>query len=207
VILYLLGAALVGFVVWTGIGVWRIGRVSRGPVIGKRPNTAVLLIDLQMVFWDSDQYDAATKANVEQVIKTEVSRAKSAGVPVIALRQEWSIPSTKIVAKLMMNGDAIAGSNGTELAPPFVGLSDHVLVKRVQDAFETGELDAILKRLDVGKLRILGLDGNYCVAITAQAARRRGFEVEIVSSGVLIGDKAKYERVLETLDAVGVSQV
>lgn len=82
-------------------------------------------------------------------------------------------------------GQAIEGSKGTELAEPFAGLADHVLVKRVQDAFETGALDALLASLGVGKLRIAGLDMNYCVLKTALVARNRGYHVTIVEGGTL----------------------
>lgn len=57
--------------------------------------------------------------------------------------------------------------------------------KRVQDAFETGELDTLLDSSDVGKLRLVGLDMNYCVQKTALAARNRGYEVTVVKEGTL----------------------
>lgn len=205
--LYLIAAAPIILIIWLVVGIRKIGEVSHGPVIGGRPNSAVLLIDLQTVFWDSGPYDEASKSRVQDAVEAEVARAKDAGVAVVAVRQEWSIPSTKLVAKILMKGQAVAGSKGTELARPFAGLPDHILTKRVQDAFETGELDALLDRLDVGRLRILGLDGNYCVAQTAHAARQRGFTVEIVTAGILVADPAKYKKVLKKLDRAGVAQV
>ena len=95
-----------------------------------------------------------------------------------------------------MNGQAIAGTPGTEIAAPFAGLADQTLVKRVQDAFETKELDKILGQLNVGTLRIVGLDTNYCVAKTALAARQRGYQVEIVKRGVLSADPKRAEKTL-----------
>lgn len=205
--LYLFAAAPIIVIIWLVVGIRKIGKVSHGPVIDDRPNSAVLLIDLQTVFWDSGPYGEASKSRVQDAVEAEVTRAKDAGIPVIAARHEWSIPSTKMVAKILMKGQALAGSKGTELARPFAGLPDHTLTKRVQDAFETGEMDALLERLDVGRLRILGLDGNYCVAQTAHAARQRGFNVEIVSAGVLVADPAKYKNALKALDRAGVAQV
>lgn len=177
-------AALSGFV-WLANGVRKIGAVSRGMPIGTRPGTALLLIDLQSVFWDEGPYEDAAKADAISAILAEVVTAKAENLPIIAVRQEWSIPSTKIIARLTMRGQAVQGTPGTQIATPFDGLAEHVLVKRVQDAFETGELDRLLERLDVGKLRIVGLDLCYCVAKTALAARQRGYAVEVVTRATL----------------------
>ena len=157
------------------------------------------MIDLQTVFWDSDLFDEPAKAVAKSLILAEIDAAKSDRIPVIAVRQEWSIPATKALARVLMKGQAIAGTPGTEVAAPFAELADQTLVKRVQDAFETKELDKILAQLNVGTLRIVGLDTNYCVAKTALAARQRGYEVEIVRHGVLSADPKKAEKTLTML--------
>jgi nicotinamidase/pyrazinamidase len=176
--------ALLGFV-WLVLGVRKIGAVSRGKSIGKRGKEALLLIDLQSVFWNHGPYSDAAKQSAKDAILREINAAKTQGHPIVAVRQEWSIPSTKAIVRLTMKGQAIKGSAGTELAEPFAGLADHVLVKRVQDSFETDALDALLAQLGVGKLRIAGLDLNYCVLKTALAARNRGYEVIVVREGTL----------------------
>ncbi len=180
-----LGAALFGGLLWLGYGVKRIGSVSSGEPIGDRTSSALLLVDLQKVFWDHGPYDDAAKHLALASILKEVTAAKEAGHPIIAVRQEWSIPSTKALARLTMKGQAVKGSPGTELADVFASAPDHTIVKRVQDAFETGELDALLKTLNVGTLRTVGLDFNYCVQKTALAARNRSFGVTIVKNGTL----------------------
>ena len=168
-------AGFLGFL-WLVTGVRKIGAVSCGTPIGKQQqNEALLLIDLQTVFWDHGPYSEPARQSAKAAILRAVETAKAQGHPVIAVRLEWSIPSTKAVARLAMKGQALAGSAGTEIAQPFAGLAEEVLTKRVQDAFETGELDALLTKRGVGKLRIVGLDLNYCVLKTALAARNRGY--------------------------------
>lgn len=189
---------------YLGVGVWRIGRVSRGAPIDPRGGEALLLIDLQAVFWDGEAYSAADKARAQEAIHEAVAAARQVGHPVIALRQEWSIPSTKLVARLLMRGQALAGSPGTELAQAFAGAADHVLVKRVQDGFETGALDTLLHRLDVGALRIAGLDGNFCVAKTALAARARGYAVTLLRDGVLTAGPGNTARMTALMEEAGV---
>ncbi|SOC20617.1 nicotinamidase-related amidase [Rhodobacter sp. JA431] len=182
---YILGAAVLFLIIWLGDGIRRIGSVSVGKTIGERGGSALLLIDLQSVFWDCGPYSDASKKSASAVILEEVAAARVQNHPVIAVRQEWSIPSTKVLARLTMRGQAIEGCEGTELAWLFSSCPDHVIVKRVQDAFETGELDALLERLDVGELRVVGLDLNYCVQKTALAARNRGYGVTVMKYGVL----------------------
>ena len=194
--------ALLG-VVWLAVGVRKIGAVSCGKLIGQREKEALLLIDLQSVFWDHGPYSDDAKQSAKDAIIREIDAAKAQGHHVVAVRQEWSIPSTKAVARLTMKGQAIEGSAGTELAKPFAGLADQVLVKRVQDAFETGVLDALLGKLGVGKLRIAGLDLNYCVLKTALAARNRGYEVIVLKGGTL--SAAPTERTEQQLAAQGVA--
>lgn len=191
-IIYVVAVALMAGFLWLVAGVVRIGAVSRGTAIEGRSSEALLLIDLQSVFWNEGPYSEAQKSQAATAILEEVQAAKAKGNPVIALRQEWSLPATKVIARLTMKGQAVAGSPGTEMAAPFTGLADRELIKRVQDGFETGALDAVLAELNVGVLRIVGLDYNFCVAKTALAAARRGYAVTLVESGVLAGlDTAK----------------
>ena len=199
---YFLLIAVVVVVLWLTSGVRRIGAISVGTPIGTRPETALLLVDLQTVFWLHGPYTDAAKSDAEAVILNEIKAAKAEGYPIIAVRQEWSISSTKAIARLMMKGQAIAGTSGTELAALFAHGPDHVLVKRVQDAFETGALDALFDKLRVGRLRIVGLDFNYCVLKTALAARKRGYEVTVVERGTLAASST--EAAQEVLAAQGV---
>lgn len=193
------------FTVWISHGAAQIGAVSKGTPIGQRPKKALLLIDLQTVFWEHGPYTQAAKAAAYSTILDAVAAAKAEGTPVVAIRQEWSTPATRLIAFVAMKGQALAGSPGIELAAPFAGLADEVLVKRVQDAFETGELDQLLARLDVGTVSVVGLDFNYCVAKTALAARQRGFDVEVLQQGALAADQALAGRTRATLTANSIT--
>lgn len=199
---YLAGTAALGAFVWLAYGVKRIGAVSDGKLIGDRAGTALLLVDLQSVFWDQGPYSETAKSSVGAAILHEANAAKAQGHPIVAVRQEWSIPSTKAVARLTMKGQAVEGTAGTELAETFEGIADYVVVKRVQDAFETRELDTLFEELGIGKLRIVGLDLNYCVLKTALAARNRGFKVTVVKGGTLAA--APTERAEQCMISNGV---
>lgn len=199
---YLAGAvALIAFI-WLANGVRRIGAISRGKPIGHRSGTALLLVDLQSVFWDRGPYSDASKSAAKAVILGEINAARTQGFPIIAVRQEWSIPSTTAIARMTMKGQAVEGTEGTEIAEPFAERVDYVVVKRVQDAFETEELDALFEKLGIGKLRVVGLDLNYCVHKTALAARNREYEVTVVKDGTL--SAAPTQRAEQRMTASGV---
>ncbi len=202
---YLLALAAFAAILWLANGMRQIGAVSRGTPISDRNGTALLLIDLQTVFWDHGPYDEKAKSSATSAILAEVAAAKADKIPVVAVLQEWSIPSTKIIARLAMKGQGVEGTPGTEIAGPFDRLFDHILIKRVQDAFETGELDRLLERLDVGKIRIVGLDMKYCVAKTALAARQRGYEVDIVTEATLSANQAAAKQTMAMLAAKAVT--
>ncbi|MFD1697050.1 isochorismatase family protein [Roseibium aestuarii] len=201
----LVAAPVVAVFLWLANGIRLIGRVSRGERIGERSGRALLLIDLQAVFWAGRAYSDASKARAQAAVLAEVAAARASGTPVIAVRQEWSIPSTRVLARLVMKGQAIAGTSGTDLAAPFKAAPDHILIKRVQDAFETGELDRLLASLNVGTLRICGLDACYCVARTAQAGLARGFQVELASEAILATDETARQKAFKQLAAEGAT--
>ncbi|MBM1556329.1 cysteine hydrolase [Sulfitobacter mediterraneus] len=204
---FLFALVIGGLAFWFARGVWLIGRVSSGPKVQNQSATALVMIDLQTVFWRDGPYSPDQKAGAETAILQAVERAKSHGIPVIALRQEWSIPATKVIARLAMKGAAVAGTEGTEIAPPFAGKADHTLVKRVQDGFETGALDPLLKKLGVGHLHLMGLDTAYCVAKTALAARARGYRVTIDRRSILAADQKTADKALKQLEDNGVTLI
>jgi nicotinamidase/pyrazinamidase len=184
-----------------------MARPTPGRRIEPRPGTAVLLVDLQEVFWTDASYGPETRARVEAAVAREVALAQQRDQPVIALRQEWSGFGPRLIAMVLFRGTAVKGSAGTGLATPFVGMADHVVIKRVQDGFETGELDALLAALTIGKLRIMGLDGEHGVAKTAQAALNRGYDVELVSDGIATARPGAFETVRTALGGQGARVV
>ncbi|MGH1446782.1 MAG: cysteine hydrolase family protein [Cognatishimia sp.] len=202
----LIALPLFALLLWLSNGVRQIGQVSKGSKIHRRKNTALLLVDLQTVFWQDGPYSETDKARAEQAITLQIAASRENGEPIIVLRQEWSLPVTKFIAKLAMKGQAIAGTPGTELAPPFFGRADYEIVKRVQDGFETGELDELLSQLNIGTLKVAGLDGIYCVAKTAEAALNRGYSVSLVTDGILTTEQEKMAAEYSRLTSKGATQ-
>ncbi|SLN65169.1 nicotinamidase/pyrazinamidase [Roseovarius litorisediminis] len=188
---------------WVTFTIRYIRRPTQGPAIAPRPGSALLLVDLQGVFWNDAHYDAQTRARVEAAVLREVALARQKDQPVIVLRHEWSTLSTRLLARLTMNGEAIRGTAGTGLAPPFSEVADQLVIKRVQDGFETGELDVVLRVLRIGTLKIAGLDGEHCVAKTAQAALNRGYDVALIRDGIASIHPDRFAAATEALSGQG----
>ena len=68
---YIFGAVFLLFILWRGNGVRRIGSVSVGETIQERDGSALLLIDLQSVFWERGPYSDAEKGSVQPLFLTK----------------------------------------------------------------------------------------------------------------------------------------
>ena len=192
---------------WFWLAARHMVRATQGDPVPDRGGTALMLIELQQAVWTAPHHDDATRARVEAAVARETALSAHRDQPVIALRQEWGGLAPRLIARLTRPGAPLKGGAGVALAAPFHGLADHVIVKRVEDGFETGELDALLDVLRVGRLRIMGRDGCAGVARTAQAALNRGYEVELIRDGIAASDPAAFEDVLEALQSQGARVV
>ncbi|MFO7770628.1 MAG: hypothetical protein R6V38_04660, partial [Roseovarius gahaiensis] len=123
---------------WLWVTARYMVRATDGPRIPPRPGTALLLIETQQAFWSEAHHDAATRMRVVAAIAREVELARHKDQPVIALRQEWRGLAPRLIARITRPGAPRRGGPDTGLAEPFQGMADHVIVKRVEDGFETG---------------------------------------------------------------------
>jgi nicotinamidase-related amidase len=130
----------------------------------KRPNTAVLVIDVQNgVVGEAYERDTVV-ANVGAV----VDKARAADVPVV-----WVQHSSENLAH---------GSEQWEIVPelsPDEG-EPHV-DKRYPDSFEETTLETVLADLAVGHLLVVGAQTDECVRSTLHGALVRGYDATLVS--------------------------
>jgi nicotinamidase-related amidase len=130
----------------------------------KRPNTAVLVIDVQNgVVGEAYERDSVV-ANVGAV----VDKARDADVPVV-----WVQHSSENLAH---------GSEQWEIVPelsPDEG-EPHV-DKRYPDSFEETTLETVLADLAVGHLLVVGAQTDECVRSTLHGALVRGYDATLVS--------------------------
>jgi nicotinamidase-related amidase len=129
-----------------------------------RPNTAVLVIDVQNgVVGGAHERDTVV-ANVGAV----VDKAREADVPVVWVQhasdslqpgsEEWQIVP--------------------ELSPEE---SEPHVDKRYPDSFEETTLESVLSELGVGRLVVVGAQTDECVRSTLHGALVRGYDATLVS--------------------------
>ena len=129
-----------------------------------RPNSALLIVDVQVGVMDPSIRRDEVVANVS----TLVDQARTAGTPVV-----W-----------VMHGDdeLERDSDSWQLVPELSAADGEPIVhKSYGDSFEATELDDVLAGLDVGSLVVAGAQTDACITSTLHGAAARGYGVMLVS--------------------------
>jgi nicotinamidase-related amidase len=140
-----------------------------------RPNTALLVIDVQNCVVDDAYERDGTVANIVSLVE----KARRAQVPVVWVQhnddeivrgsEEW-----RIVAELKPDD-----------AEPLVE-------KSYGDAFEDTTLESVLSGLGVGRLIVTGAETDACIRCTLHGAFTRGYDATLVSDAHTTGDKSSW---------------
>ncbi|MDX6230834.1 MAG: hypothetical protein QOI76_4224 [Frankiales bacterium] len=143
--------------------------------LSDRPNTALMVIDVQKGFVaDAHQRDAVV-AN----IATLVDKARNEGVPVV-----WVQHSDQQVAK---------GSDAWGYVAELVRQESEALVhKTFGDSFEDTDLEQVLARAGVGRLVVTGAQTDECIRSTIHGAFVRGYDVTLVGDAHTTEDQSAW---------------
>ena len=174
--------------------------------LSQRPNSALLIIDLQEDFTLATGKNAYEPAAVEKTISAInelVEIANKTGQSVISVRQIFKGWYINLLVSLFNKGRGCQKSPGLDLDARLNGDIDHDITKARADAFSAPELERVLERQKVGKLHIVGLDGNYCVQATIQAAINRGYDVSFTDAGILAVNPGFWQKTKARLAANG----
>ena len=132
--------------------------------LSNRPNTALLIIDMQVGVIAKAHGRDAVVGNVASL----VAKARLERVRVI-----WVRHSDKQLVK---------GSEGWHIVPEITpGDTEPLIEKLYGDAFEGTGLEADLSRLEVGRLVVVGAQSDACIRSTIHGAFVRGYDVTLVS--------------------------
>jgi nicotinamidase-related amidase len=129
-----------------------------------RPNTALLIIDVQNgVVGEAHARDAVV-ANVA----TLVEKARQKDVPVVWVQDG--------------GGNLVRGSEPWQIVPELqpADAEPHV-DKHYPDSFEETTLESVLSDLGVGRLVVAGAQTDECVRSTLHGAIVRGYDATLVS--------------------------
>ena len=129
-----------------------------------RPNTALLVVDVQNGVVEGTHQRDAVVAN----IGTLVGQARRERVPVV-----WVQHSDDQLARESDEWRIVP-----ELAP---GDAEPLVEKHYSDAFEDSTLETVLSGLGVGRLILAGAQTDECVRSTLHGALVRGYDATLVS--------------------------
>lgn len=143
-------------------------------------------------------YCGPSMAEVIPVIEREISRARSAGDPVIYLTDNHVPDDAEFK---VFPPHAIAGTKGAEIIPELAPEDDDdVIPKRRYSSFFGTDLDITLREKSVDTVRLVGDCTNICVLYTAADARSLGYAVEVVRDGVTSFDEEAHGNALRELE-------
>jgi nicotinamidase-related amidase len=144
------------------------------------PNTALLVVDMQLGFDDpawGSRNNPAAEANVAALI--EAWRAAKA--PVIHVHHDSPGPEGRL--RPNTPGNAVKPQ-----ARPLPG--EAVYRKTVNSAFIGTTLEADLRAADVRGLAVVGLTTNHCISTTVRMAGNLGFETFVAADATATFDRA-----------------
>jgi nicotinamidase-related amidase len=132
--------------------------------LADRPNTALLVIDMQ-------RNVVGEAHDVERVvanINTLVDKARTENVPVIWVQHS--------------DDDMPQGSDGWQYIPELARQETEPLVhKRYGDSFEDTDLESVLLAHRVGRLVVTGAQTDACIRSTLHGALARGYDATLVA--------------------------
>jgi nicotinamidase-related amidase len=140
-----------------------------------RPNTALLVIDVQNgVVAGSHDRDAVV-ANVASLVE----KARREQIPVV-----WVQHSDEGLAR---------GSDEWQLVPELAPGGDEPLIeKNYGDSFEDTTLETVLAGLGVGRLVVTGAQTDACIRSTLHGAFARGYDATLVSDAHTTEDQSAW---------------
>jgi nicotinamidase-related amidase len=140
-----------------------------------RPNTALLVVDVQNgVVAGAYQRDAVV-ANVASVVE----KARRERVPVV-----WVQHSDEGLER---------GSEDWRIVPELTpGDAEPVVEKNYGDSFEATTLESVLSGLEVGRLIVVGAQTDACIRSTLHGAFARGYDAILVSDAHTTEDQTQW---------------
>jgi nicotinamidase-related amidase len=140
-----------------------------------RPNTALLVVDVQQGAVDGTHQRDDVVANVGSLVE----KARRERIPVI-----WVQHSDE---------DLVRGSDEWLIVPELApGDQEPLVEKHYGDSFEDTTLESVLSGLGVGRLVVVGAQTDACIRSTLHGAFVRGYDATLVSDAHTTEDQTAW---------------
>lgn len=144
-------------------------------ILENRPNTALLVVDVQKGVVEGSHQRDVVVANVAGLAE----RARREGVPVVWVQHA--------------DEELTRGSDDWRIVPELTPQDAEPLVeKSYGDSFEDTTLETVLSGLGVGRLVVVGAETDACIRSTLHGAFARGYDATLVSDAHTTGDKTAW---------------
>lgn len=140
-----------------------------------RPNTALLVIDVQNGVVDGNYERDAVVANVGSLVE----KARREQIPVV-----WVQHFDEHLARETDEWRIVP-----ELAP---SEAEPLIEKSYGDSFEATTLESVLSGLGVGRLVVVGAQTDACIRSTLHGAFARGYDATLVSDAHTTEDQTEW---------------
>ncbi|KOG31413.1 isochorismatase family protein [Streptomyces resistomycificus] len=143
--------------------------------LDNRPNTALLVVDVQQGVVEEAHERDAVVANIAGL----VDKARRDRIPVVWVRHS--------------DAQLVKGSEEWEIVPELTpGIGEPVIEKNYGDSFEDTILETVLSGLGVGRLVIVGAESDACIRSTLHGAFVRGYDATLVGDAHTTGDQTAW---------------
>ncbi|HEY7621965.1 MAG TPA: isochorismatase family protein [Solirubrobacteraceae bacterium] len=140
-----------------------------------RPNTALLVVDVQNCVVEDNHDRDAVVANVGSL----VDKARREQVPVVWVQHN--------------DEHIVRGSDGWRIVPELSPDDAEALIeKSYGDSFEDTDLETVLSGLGVGRLIVAGAQTDACIRSTLHGALVRGYDATLVSDAHTTEDQTEW---------------
>jgi len=140
-----------------------------------RPNTALLVVDVQQGAVDGNHQRDVVVANVGSLVE----KARRERIPVI-----WVQHSDEVLVR---------GSDEWLIVPELApGEAEALVEKNYGDSFEDTTLESVLSGLGVGRLIVVGAQTDACIRCTLHGAFTRGYDTTLVSDAHTTEDQTAW---------------
>lgn len=155
-----------------------------------RPNTALLVVDMQQGVVGSAHETDRVVAN----INTLVGKARAEQVPVVWVQHS--------------DDDLAPGSPEWLLVPELVPAEGEPVVhKRYGDSFEETDLEALLAERRVGRLVVTGAQTDACIRSTLHGALVRGYDATLVGDAHTTEDMRQWGSPVGPAEVIGFTNL
>ncbi len=87
----------------------------------------------------------------------------------------------------------------SDLVEGLVIESDFIIEKDRSSVFSNTEISSLLKTYEINNIKVVGIDGNCCVASTAIDAARLGYSVEVLIENIGIRNINRFHKTKDKL--------